>query len=85
MLSHAHWCLPAAPPAAPCCRQLHELLDWAATYSERWSDYVQHVQKQIRFQQRVAKQELIRRLQESEEEEEEEQEVPAQQQQQEKA
>jgi 3-mercaptopyruvate sulfurtransferase SseA len=45
--------------------QLAELLAWMNSYQSQWSEYVSHVQKQIARQQRLAKQELIRQLQES--------------------
>jgi hypothetical protein len=44
--------------------QLAELLTWMNTYQQQWSSYVSHVQKQIARQQRLAKQQLIRQLQE---------------------
>lgn len=44
--------------------QLSELLAWMNNYQQQWSSYVTHVQKQIARQQRLAKQQLIRQLQE---------------------
>lgn len=46
-------------------QQLSELLAWMNNYQQQWGFYVSHVQKQIARQQRLAKQQLIRQLQES--------------------
>jgi hypothetical protein len=48
-------------------QQLSELLAWMNNYQQQWSGYVSHVQKQIARQQRLAKQQLMRQLQESSE------------------